>query len=346
MRPQAGVGRLKRLPHRRWWRRRFRLRLEDHARRWSVPLLQLAAGVDGPDFFDGVTAQAVDFFVEIDGNADVVGDDADAVADFEFGAGDGGEVDKAVLFVHLVEARGGGFDDMPEGDIGGVDEAVRGKRFGAAIDDHVARPGGGNDGGEDAGGAIFHRATAAGDGVEIVEDVGAGANFGEAVKFVGVEEGGRGAAAYDLERDAGCVEIGEDAGEERGDGVDGAQAGFIDVLDVAGVEGDAGETQVGQGFDGLCESEERLAGGDADALEADIDFGEHGDFHVRGAGGGGELARGKAAIESDDHVGAARDFGETGEFSGADDGVGDQQIGGFGGGPEFRVGKFWKRERT
>ena len=107
------------------------------------------------------------------------------------------QVDEAVLFVHFVEARSRGFHHLPEGDFGGVGQAVRGERLGAAIDDHLSRKGGGNHRGEDGGCAIFQRAGAASNRIEVVEHVGAGANLGDTVDLVGVEERGRGSAADD-----------------------------------------------------------------------------------------------------------------------------------------------------
>ena len=65
------------------------------------------------------------------------------------------------------------------------------------------------------------------------------------------------------------------------------------ALDVSGVEGDAGEAQVGEFLDGLRELHERLAGRDADAAEARIHFGKDADFHLRGARGVGELPGGE-----------------------------------------------------
>ena len=119
-----------------------------------------------------------------------------------------------------------------------------------------------------------------------------------------------------------------------------AFARFIQGLDMAGIEGDAGETQAGELLDGLGELQQGLSGGDADAAEAGIDFGEHADFDLAGAGGIGKLPRGEDAIEGDGDVGAASDFGQASEFVVADDGVGDQHVGGCGAHHDFRFGDF------
>ena len=84
-----------------------------HLGRRQSPLLQFSAGVHGPHLFHCVAADAVDLFVEVDGDADVVGDHVDAVAHVEFRFGVS-QVDEAVLFVHFVEARAGGFHDRPK----------------------------------------------------------------------------------------------------------------------------------------------------------------------------------------------------------------------------------------
>ena len=66
--------------------------------------------------------------------------------------------------------------------------------------------------------------------------------------------------------------------------------------------------QVRQLFDALRELDELLAGRDADAAQADIDFGEDADVDLRGAGGIGKLAGGEGAVEGHGDAGAAGDW--------------------------------------
>ena len=63
----------------------------------------------------------------------------------------------------------------------------------------------------------FQRAGAASNCIEVVEHVGAGANLGNTVNFVRVEEGGRGSAADDSDLDTGGAEIIEDAANKVGE---------------------------------------------------------------------------------------------------------------------------------
>ena len=207
------------------------------------------------------------------------------------------EVDEAVLFVHLVEARAGRLHEPSEGDFGGVGEAVRGESLGAAIDNHLAGARCGDNGGENRGGAIFEPAGAAADGVEVVEDVGSGADLGEAGDFVGVEKRGRGTAADDARLDAGGAKIAEDFRHQRAELGKRVLAGLVERLDMPGIERDTRKAQVGEFFYDLRELNEGLARGDADAAEADIHFGEHPDFHLRGARGIGELPGRETAVE-------------------------------------------------
>ena len=161
-------------------------------------LLEFSAGGHGPDAFDGVTAHAVKLLMEIDGNADVIGDDAKAVADGEL-ALDAADIDEAMLLVHFSEDGLGSIDEVAEADFGGVGEAIRGESLGAAVDDDLAGAGGGDDGGEDGGGTIFAGTCAHVPSVLVVEDVGAGADFGHAFDAVGLEEQWRGTSADDVE---------------------------------------------------------------------------------------------------------------------------------------------------
>src|ERR1019366_2937044 len=93
-------------------------------------LLQLAARFHFPDLFDCVAAHTVDEFVEIDGDADVVRNDARLLADLE-PAARAAKIDEPVLFVHFVEGGFGGVDYAAEGGAaGGV--SVGGEGFGAA----------------------------------------------------------------------------------------------------------------------------------------------------------------------------------------------------------------------
>ena len=157
---------------------------------------------------------------------------------------------------------------------------------------------------------------------------------------MGVEERGRGAAADDADLDSGGAEIVEDAAYEIGKLRQGVEAGFIHALDVARIEGDAGETQVGKLFDGLRELQERFARGHANASQSGVHFGEDADFHLCGARGVGELAGGERAVQRHGDLRAARHLREMFELGAADDGEGHQQVGGLGGQHDFGFGDF------
>ena len=101
------------------------------------------------------------------------------------------DVDFAVFFGEANERGVGEFEDKAEGGgIGGGVKAVGGEGFGAGVDDELVGDGVANDGGDDGGGAIFEGAVAAGEGVAIVEDVGAGTDFGEGGHQMGLKVGG------------------------------------------------------------------------------------------------------------------------------------------------------------
>jgi len=65
-------------------------------------LLELAAARDAPNLDNLVAPDAVDLLVQVRGRADVVGNDAEAVAEGEF-ALRAANIDVAVLLVHLDE---------------------------------------------------------------------------------------------------------------------------------------------------------------------------------------------------------------------------------------------------
>jgi len=160
-------------------------------------------------FLHRAAADAIHALVQVDGHADVVGDDAQALSDFKFTIR-ALDVQVAVLLVHFVKDGLGGFDDVAESDGGGARQQIRRKRFGAAIDDDLAGAGGRDDGDQNRGGAVRFGAGAALDGVPVVVDVGTGADFIQAWQLMGVEERRRGAAADDADGDAGAGEIVED----------------------------------------------------------------------------------------------------------------------------------------
>ena len=75
---------------------------------------------------------------------------------------------------------------------------------------------------------------------------------------------------------------------------------------MARIERDAREAQVGQFLDGLRELQQRFARRDADASQARIHFGQHADFHLRGARRVGKLAGGENAVQRHGDLRAAR----------------------------------------
>jgi hypothetical protein len=76
------------------------------------------------------------------------------------------------------------------------------------------------------------------DGVAVVEDKGAGADFGEAGDAVRLPEGGGGAAGDDGEFKAGSAGVRDEDGDELCEIGEGF---FVGAFDVAGVEGHAAE---------------------------------------------------------------------------------------------------------
>src|SRR5262245_59212298 len=104
-------------------RRLLRFRLPNGSLERRAGLLQLASPFYFPDLLYRFTSDAIDLLVQVDGDADMVRDHADAVSYGELAARC---LDESVLLVHFVEDAFRVFDHPPEAGFSSIRHTVRG----------------------------------------------------------------------------------------------------------------------------------------------------------------------------------------------------------------------------
>lgn len=154
--------------------------------------------------------------------------------------------------------------------------------------------------------------------------------------------GGRGATADDGDGDGGVF--------DEAAGVDGALHGFAglvsailgvdDVDEVAFVGLEAVKAEAGGVDDLFGEVQRRLAWGDAAAAHADVDFDEEADGGGGFGGGFGEVGDVSGIVDGEAEFYFLGELGESLEFSGADDLVGDEDVVDAGFCEDFGFGEF------
>ena len=156
-----------------------------------IPILeQLAAGCYGPGGFDAARAMAVDLFVKVHHNANVVHEDLQFVAHAEL-AITLRDIDEAVLLAHLVEVSARGIEDFAEADAGCADQLIGRESLRTAVDQHLTALSDGYDRHDHRRGALVEGTGIAANRIAVVEDVGSRTNLVHALDAMGMVHRGR-----------------------------------------------------------------------------------------------------------------------------------------------------------
>lgn len=262
--------------------------------------------------------------VQVDGDADVVGYDPDAVADARVPTG-AVEVEQAMFFRHRL-------DD----DVRAVEESAIPARIGraqflavdgfrASIDDGLAGNGGTDDGRDDRVGAIVPCAGVEEGSRAIIEHVRPGPHLGLALDPVRGKRGRCGPATDDGRVEAGVAESIEVLAEVAGQLVECGRLLGDGLADVAGIERDPVEADTTGGSSLAGECDDILGPGQSNPVHAEVDLDENAEFPAGSCRGAGKAGQSRFGIERDPDIDAGWKRTEPFEASVADGRVRDQQ---------------------